>query len=342
MTYDAVLLLSFGGPEGPADVMPFLERVTRGRGIPKERLDEVARHYLARGGVSPLPAQCRALREALEGALASQGTPLPVYLGHRNGPPYVEDTLRAMREAGVQRALAVLTSAYSSYSGCRQYREDVVRARAAVGEGAPEVEFVRAYFDHPGFVEAMVDGVRVAHARLAPELRAEAHLVCTAHSIPLAMARSCDYEAQLHEVVRLVGDDAMPGHARTLSYQSRSGPPQVPWLEPDVSARLRELAAAGVRAVVVAPVGFVSDHMEVVQDLDEQAHATARELGLAYERSATPGTHPRFVAGLAELVGDRLGAGRPRRHLGTLAPLAEACPDGCCPAPARPEPPPAR
>lgn len=336
MDYDAVLLLSFGGPESPAEVMPFLERVTRGRGVPRERLLEVAAHYDARGGVSPLPALSRAMRGAIEAALAARGTPLRVFLGQRNSAPYVEDTLGEMSASGVRRALAVVTSAYSSYSGCRQYREDLERARAAVGAGAPEVDVVRAYFDHPGFVAPLVDGVRRALETLPPHLRDEAHLVCTAHSVPLAMARSCDYEAQLAEVARLVGDGAMPGHPRSLAFQSRSGPPQIPWLVPDVNDHLRGLAGAGVRAVVLAPIGFVSDHMEVVQDLDTQARETAESLGVAFARSATPGADPRFVEGLVDLVLERVDPSRPRVHLSALAPRPDVCAAGCCPAPTRP------
>ncbi len=337
--YDAVLLVSFGGPEGPDDVLPFLENVTRGRGVPLERLAEVAEQYAARGGVSPINDQCRALLAALRVELDAHGLDLPLYWGNRNWHPMLPDTVRRMRDDGVRRALAVVTSAYSSYSGCRQYREDIERAREEVGPDAPVIEKVRAYFDHPGFVEPLARNVAEAFAALPEDLRADAHLVCTAHSIPTSMAATSDYETQLRETARLVAERVgRPTASVDLVWQSRSGPPQVPWLEPDVSDHLEHLAASGVRAVVLAPIGFVSDHMEVVQDLDTVAAARAAAAGLELRRAATVGTDPAFVAALRELVEERLHPDRERRHLGSLGVRPDRCPLDCCPAPAHGRP----
>ena len=338
--YDAILLLSFGGPEGPDDVMPFLENVTRGRGIPPERLAAVAEHYHHFGGVSPINEQNRRLLAALRAELAEHGVGLPVYWGNRNWEPYLADTLRQMRDDGVRRALGFATSAFSSYSGCRQYHEDIERARAEVGAGAPEVDKLRHYFNHPGFVEPHADAVRAALASLPGPRRAGARLVFTAHSIPVAMDASSGpegglYSAQLRESARLVAEAAAPGLEWDLVWQSRSGPPQVPWLEPDVNDHLAALADRGVTDVVVSPVGFVSDHLEVVWDLDNEAADTAAELGLGFARAATPGTDPRFVAMIRELAAERRDPGCPRRALGAFPPSHDLCPVGCCPAPVR-------
>src|SRR5690348_15875166 len=270
------------------DVLPFLENVTRGRGVPRERLLDVAKHYERFGGVSPINAQNRALIAALEPELRARGVGLPVYFGNRNWHPFLADTMRAMRDDGVRRALAVLTSAYSSYSGCRQYREDLFRAQQEVGADAPEVPRLRMFFNHPGFVAANVDRVRDALATL-PDV--PAHIAFTAHSIPLAMAKNCAYEAQLGETARLVAD-AAGIESWAVVFQSRSGPPHVPWLEPDVSDHLEALAAQGVENVVLAPIGFISDHMEVLYDLDVEARETAVRLGLKMARAGTAGTHP--------------------------------------------------
>jgi ferrochelatase len=344
-TYDALLLLSFGGPEGPDDVMPFLENVVRGRGVPRDRLEEVAEHYRHFGGVSPINAQNRALLAAIRLELAEHGPDLPVYWGNRNWHPLVEDAVARMRDDGVRRALAFVTSAYSSFSGCRQYQDDLDRARAAAGPGAPEIDKIRHYFDHPGFVEPNADAVRAALGTLPDEVRGRARLVFTAHSIPTAMDAASGpkanglYSAQLREVSRLVAEGVRgPGAAYDLVWQSRSGPPQVPWLEPDIDDHLAALAAAGERAVVVSPVGFVSDHVEVLWDLDQQAAGTAEKLGLAYARAATVGADPRFVAMVRELVLERLDPAAPRRALSPLGPSHDRCPVGCCPAPRRPAP----
>ncbi|MGQ0465836.1 MAG: ferrochelatase [Sporichthyaceae bacterium] len=331
--YDAFLLVSFGGPEGPDDVLPFLRNVTRGRDVPEARLQAVAEHYLLFGGVSPINDQCRALLDALHAEFAAHGTDLPIYWGNRNCRPMLADTLAQMERDGVARALALFTSAYSSYSGCRQYREDLAAARAAVGPGAPRVDRIRHYFNHPGFVEPQIRGVRESLAALPTDLRAGAELIFTTHSIPTAMADGAGpaggaYVAQHREVARLVAEAV--GHPWELVYQSRSGPPTIPWLEPDIGDHLRERAAAGVRAVVVAPIGFVSDHMEVRFDLDVEACAVAAELGVAFVRAPTVGTAPEFVAAVHELVQERI-AGAPPRALGEFGPHHDVCPAQCCP-----------
>ncbi len=328
-TPHAVLLVSFGGPEGPDEVLPFMRNVTEGRGIPDERLEEVSQHYFDRGGVSPIQEQCRQLRSALEEALREAGHDLTVYWGNRNWHPFLADTLREMRDDGVEHAVAVVTSAYSSYSGCRQYREDVERARREVGEGAPTFEKVRAYYNHPGFVLPHVDFVRDALSELPSELRNEARIVFTTHSIPHTMSRHCDYEVQTYETCRLVIEELGTDHGWDLVYNSRSGPPFVPWLEPDVNDHLEALADGGSEAVVVVPVGFVSDHMEVVYDLDTEVAQTAERVGLAYARAATVGTDPRFVTGLRELIEEHLVGAEPRA-LGTRGPNWTACPADCC------------
>ena len=324
--YDAFLLVSFGGPEGPDDVMPFLQNVTRGRGVPPERLASVAEHYYAVGGVSPINQQCRDLLAAIRAAFPASGLALPVYWGNRNWTPYLTDTVRTMTADGVRRAVALVTSAYSSYSSCRQYLEDIERARAEAGPDAPRIDKIRRFFNHPGFIEPFAANTRAALAMLPADLRDDAHLVFTAHSIPVAMARASwpggtnRYVAELTEAAGLVAERAGGGtHPWTLAYQSRSGPPSQPWLEPDVCDHLGELAKSGTRAVVVIPVGFVSDHMEVRHDLDVEAAESADSLGLAFARAATPGRHPKFVAMITELVRER--------H---AQPDEQACPADCC------------
>ena len=327
--YDAVLLVSFGGPEGMDDVMPFLANVVRGKNVPEDRLREVAAHYRHFGGRSPIGAQCRALVAALREELDRHGMPLPVYWGNRNWHPLLGDTLRQMADDGVTRALALFTSAYGSYPGCRQYLEDVARARAEVGARAPQVDKLRAFYNHPGFVEPLVELVSAAFEKVPEPRRAAARLVFTAHSLPRALAAACDYEAELRETAALV---AFPlGRPQySLVYQSRSGPPGQPWLEPDIVDHLRALAREGVRDVVVAPIGFLSDHMEVVYDLDLEAKARALELGLNMVRAATVGTHPRFVAMVRELVVERSAGETLRRHLGSRGPAPDECPGSCC------------
>ena len=344
LPYDAILVVSFGGPEGPDDVLPFMENVTRGRGISTERLIEVSRHYDLYGGVSPINGQNRALIAALESALAADGPLLPVYWGNRNWSPMVEDAIRTMRDDGVQRALAFVTSAFSSYSGCRQYRQDIERARLAVGEGAPVVDKVRVFYDHPGFIEPMVDNVLAALRQLEATGNAVSHLAFTAHSIPMSMAATSDYVAQLGEAQRLITERVSARTGRTfpaeLVFQSRSGAPGQPWLEPDVGDHLERLAGEGATGVVLVPVGFISDHMEVVYDLDTQAAERAVGLGLPITRAATVGTDPRFVEMIRALIIERIDAeaGRApvRLGLGGRGPNPDMCRADCCPAPAQP------
>ncbi|MGW2188927.1 ferrochelatase [Streptomyces sp. NPDC001719] len=351
--YDALLLLSFGGPEGPDDVVPFLENVTRGRGIPRERLKEVGQHYFLFGGVSPINDQNRELLAALREEFADHGGGLPVHWGNRNWAPYLTDTLREMAAAGHRRILTLTTSAYASYSGCRQYRENLADALAALeGEGItpPRVDKLRHYFNHPGFVRPMVDATLAALAGLPEDVRAGAHLAFTTHSIPTAAADTSGpveghgdggaYVAQHLEVARLIADavreetgDELPWQ---LVYQSRSGAPHIPWLEPDICDHLETLHGEGAEAVVMVPIGFVSDHMEVKYDLDTEATAKAAELGLPVARAATVGADPRFAAAVRELVLERAATERglaPRRcALGELGPSHDLCPVGCCPA----------
>lgn len=327
--YDALLIVSFGGPEGPDDVIPFLENVTAGRGVPRERLDEVAEQYLRFGGVSPLPAHDRRLVELVAEHLEAAGMPLPVYLGNRNWHPLLPDTIARMRDDGVERALAFVTSAFSSYSGCRQYREDLDTARFAVGPGAPEIHKIRGFHNHPGFIEPFVDGVRDALDELP-----DARLVFTAHSVPMSMASTSDYHEQLRDAAGLVAG-AVERSGWDLVWQSRSGPPSVPWLEPDIADHVRGLAADGTKAVVVVPIGFVADHQEVRFDLDTQAAEVADASGLAFRRVPTPGHDPRYLSMITELVAERLRGDAPR-SLGELGPRQDVCGVGCCPRPSRP------
>ena len=292
MNYDAILVTSFGGPECPEDVMPFLENVLRGKNVPRERMLEVAEHYYHFGGKSPINEQNRQLIAALNAELAQHGPRLPIYWGNRNWHPMLTDTLCQMKADGVHRALAFVTSAYSSYSSCRQYRENIAHAQDAAGGGAPVVDKIRAFHNHPGFIEAVVDRVQHALAKIPQSRREAAHLIYTAHSIPLAMAQGCDYKKQLKETGRLVAGELGRKQWR-LVYQSRSGPASQPWLEPDILDCLREIKAQGGSAdVVIAPIGFVSDHMEILFDLDTQARELCAELGLQMVRAETVGTHP--------------------------------------------------
>jgi ferrochelatase len=354
--YDALLLLSFGGPEGPEDVIPFLENVTRGRGIPRERLAEVGEHYHAFGGVSPINQQCRELIAAIEADFAAVGVDLPVYWANRNWEPYLPGTLRRMAGDGVRRALVFVTSAYASYSGCRQYRENLAAALAGLAEEsggtAPlALDKLRHYFNHPGFVEPMVRRTVAALAELPADVRDRAHLAFSTHSIPLAQADGSGpdggaYVRQHEEAAALVaaGVREATGLDRPwrLVYQSRSGPPTQPWLEPDIGDHLESLRDGGAAAVAIVPIGFVSDHMEVRYDLDTEALRTAAKLGLPAVRVPTVGTDPRFVTMVRELVLERAAAERGeapvRCALGALGPSHDVCPAGCCPNPRRPLP----
>jgi len=327
--YDAVLVLSFGGPEKHEDVIPFLENVLRGRNVPRERLLEVAEHYYHFGGKSPINDQNRALISALGDELESHGPKLPVYWGNRNWHPFAADTVRKMRDAGVRRALVFATSVFSSYSGCRQYLEDMQKARTEVGEGAPELEKLRTFYNHPLFIEAASDRVRTALDQLPGS--EDAQILYTAHSVPLSMAQSSDYVQQLTETCRLVSERLGIANWR-LVYQSRSGAPGQPWLEPDIGDVLRELETG--RSVVVAPIGFISDHMEVLYDLDTEARAISEERSLTMVRAATVGVHPKFIAMIHELIRERMGECE-ARAIGKSGPHHDACPADCCPAPPR-------
>ncbi|MGH9115521.1 MAG: ferrochelatase [Acidimicrobiales bacterium] len=326
--FDAVLLVSFGGPEGPGDVVPFLRNVVRGRDVPAERLEQVAAQYLHFGGVSPINSLNRDLLRAIRADLAGRGNPLPVYWGNRNWHPFLTDTIRAMRSDGVRRSAGFVTSAYASYSSCRQYIEDIAAARAAVGPGAPEIVKLRPFFNHPGFVEPLADGVRAALQDVGPS----APVWMTAHSIPVAMAGACDYERQLRETGRLVAGRAGVAPGRwSLMFQSRSGPPGQRWLGPDIHDALAGLGH-NTPAVVVAPIGFVSDHMEVAFDLDRALASAAGARGVRLVRTPTAGTDPRFAAMVGDLIDEASTPGAPRAALGTLGPASFPCDAGCCPS----------
>jgi ferrochelatase len=332
--YDALLIVSFGGPEGPADVMPFLENVTAGRGVPRERLLEVAKHYDEVGGVSPINGQNRALQLAVQADFEASGLELPVYWGNRHWTPTLTEVLAQMRDDGITNAIAFLTSAYASFSSCRQYLDAIEASRREVGDGAPQVDRLRQYFNHPGFIDPMTDAVGAALESLPRALRADAHLAFVAHSIPTAMdvAAGPDggaYAEQLFDAAALVAAGVGADHDASLSFCSRSGSLSTPWLEPDISDRLTELAEHRVTAVVVVPIGFVSDHMEVAYDLDTEAAQTASDLGLTFARAATVGTDPRFVAMIRELVLERMGE-VPARALGDAGPAHDVCPVDCC------------
>lgn len=302
-SYDALLLISFGGPEGPDDVIPFLENVTRGRDIPRERLKEVGEHYYLFGGVSPINRLCRELKAAIEADFAAHGVDIPVYWGNRHWDPYLADTVRQMKDDGIRRAAAFVTSAYSGYSTNDQYLEDIARAREEV-PGAPEIDKLPVYWDRPGFLDPFTDAAISALSDLPDDAR----LVFTAHSVPLAQPNREAYVAELEEAARRVAAKAAPGRPWDLVYQSRSGPPSQPWLEPQITDHLDALHGAGVRAVAAVPIGFVSDHMEVKFDLDVEAADRAAELGMAFARAATPGSDRRFAALARELLTERENA----------------------------------
>jgi ferrochelatase len=350
MTYDAILVVSFGGPEGHDDVIPFLENVLRGRNVPRERMLAVAEHYYHFDGKSPINQQTRELIAALKDELAQHGPKLPVYWGNRNWHPMIADTLRQMKSDGIKRALAFVTSAYSSYSGCRQYREDIVSAQAEVGEGAPQIDKLRAFFNHPGFLGATEDRIKDALAELPnallrsaeqPKAAVPTHVqvVYVAHSIPISMANTCDYVKQLEEVRRL-SSEALGIKKDALVYQSRSGAPGQPWLEPDILDHLPEVKEKNLAsAVVIAPISFISDHMEVLYDLDIEAKQLCDSLGLPMARAKTVGVHSKFIAMIRELILEKT-EGAKRRVLGALGPREDVCAEDCCPAaqrPARPQ-----
>ncbi|MGH9881714.1 MAG: ferrochelatase [Pyrinomonadaceae bacterium] len=331
MTYDALLIVSFGGPEGMDEVLPFLENVLRGRSVPPERMRQVAEHYELFGGVSPINEQNRQLIAALKSHLRSLGPELPIYWGNRNWHPLLADTVRQMRDAGIRRALAFVTSAYSSYSSCRQYRENIAAAQKAAGEDAPRIDKIRPFYNHPLFIQANVASVGAALAQIPASRRSTAELIFTAHSIPVTMAANCDYETQLQETSRLIAEDLKHERYR-LVYQSRSGSPAQPWLGPDVFDQLRELKQRGATDTVIAPIGFVSDHMEIIYDLDTKARQLCEELGLNIVRAATAGTHPLFVEMIRQLIIERVELRPVGEFAGNLGARPHVCPEDCCPA----------
>ena len=348
--YDALLLVSFGGPEGPDDVVPFLENVTRGRGIPRERLEEVGEHYFLFGGRSPINDQNRQFIQALREDFAGAGLDLPIYWGNRNWDPYLRDTVRQMAADGITRAACFMTSAYSSYSSCRQYRENLADAVEALpdsmAEDAPRLDKLRHYFNHPGYVEAVVDATLSALADLPASVREGTHLAFVTHSLPVTMnetsgpdggAYVAQHRSVADEVVERVRQETGRRHQHRLVFCSRSGAPHVPWLEPDINDHLEKVQAHGASAVVMVPIGFVSDHMEVISDLDTEAMATAEKLGLPATRAATAGIDPRFVATVRDLLLERAtverGGDVARASVGSMDAPWDRCPVGCCPNP---------
>lgn len=334
MLYDAVLLVSFGGPESHGEVMPFLENVLRGKNVPRERMLEVAEHYHHFGGKSPINDQNRLMIEKLTEVLTARGPDLSIYWGNRNWTPYLVDAIQQMQADGVKRALAFVTSAFSSYSGCRQYREDVERAREMIGESAPTVEKIRVFYNHPGFVEPMAENVAAAVASLPCVNDEDVEVFFTAHSIPAQVAAQSRYSAQVEEASRLVSEK-LGLRNWSVAWQSRSGPPSQPWLEPDIGDCLHSTQA---KQVVIAPIGFISDHMEVLYDLDFEARSICEKRGIHMARAATVGVHPRFIEMIRELILERVDPAQPRLALGPFGPNHDFCPADCCPAPVRPAP----
>lgn len=332
---DAILIISFGGPERREDVIPFLENVLRGRNVPRERMLEVAEHYYHFDGVSPINRHCRELIAALREELNAQGITLPIFWGNRNWHPLLADTMREMAAKGIRHAVGFVISAFSSYSSCRQYRENVEQAQAVVGATAPRVDKVRVFYNHPLFISASSERLKSALQIIPEDQRAAAHVAFTAHSIPVSMSSQCDYVKQLMETCRLVAETLgiESGHWK-LVYQSRSGRPEDPWLGPDVNDHLRSLPELGVSDVVVMPIGFLSDHIEVLFDLDEEAMATCREVGINMIRAATVGTHPDFVRMVSELLQERITHLTERPAIGQYPASHDVCPVDCCPVPA--------
>lgn len=336
MSYDAILVVSFGGPESREDVVPFLQNVLRGRNVPRERMLAVAEHYYYFEGKSPINQQTRELIAALKNELAQHGPKLPVYWGNRNWHPMLADTLRQMKQDGVQHALAFVTSAFSSYSGCRQYQEDIARAQTEVGAGAPQIDKLRAFFNHPAFIAATEARLRDALEQIPASARQNIQVTYTAHSIPLSMANTSDYVRQLEQVRKLVSE-RLGIKNDALVYQSRSGAPGQPWLEPDILDHLRDVKQKNLAsAVVLAPISFISDHMEVLYDLDIEARQLCDSLPLPMVRAKTVGVHPAFISMIRELILERMNPDAERRALGSLGPRADECATDCCPAPQRP------
>lgn len=333
-TIDAILLVSFGGPEGPDDVMPFLQNVVRGRNVPQERLLEVAEHYHHFGGISPINEQCRELIVALEGTLEVQELRLPIYWGNRNWRPFLSDTMQEMTNDGIRHALAIVTSAFGSYSSCRQYLENIEAARSQAGPSAPKVSKLRLFYNHPEFIAASAERVNQAIDLIPAERRDNLKFIFTAHSIPLSMAEGCGYARQLHEASRLVAERTGIKSWR-LAYQSRSGPPTQPWLEPDICDVIRTWESPNEHPIVIVPIGFLTDHMEVLYDLDTEARQLCEARGISMIRAGTVGAHPRFVRMLYELIAERLRGDSRRSSIGQFPASPDVCPSECCPAPMR-------
>ena len=337
MSYDAILVLSFGGPEQREDVIPFLENVLRGKPVPRERLLEVAEHYYHFDGKSPLNDQCRALMAALRTELDQHDIRLPIYWGNRNWAPYLTDTVLQMKRDGVTRVLTYVTSGFSCYSGCRQYRENIAAALEHPEAAGLQIDKLRVFFNHPDFIDVLAENVSAAFDRFDAATREQAVVAFTAHSIPMSMATTSRYEEQLQESCRLVAEKlALPADRWNLVYQSRSGRPEDPWLEPDILDHLRDLKSRGISNVVISPIGFLSDHMEVLYDLDDEAARFCREHGINMYRAPTPGNHPGFVRMIRKLIAERL-SGAPKECVGLYPPNHDVCPVDCCPAPSRPQ-----
>jgi len=336
-SYDAILLLSFGGPEKREDVIPFLENVLRGKPVPRERLLEVAEHYYHFGGVSPINEQCRELTKALRTELDSHGVHLPIYWGNRNWEPFLNDTVIQMKRDGVRRAITYVTSGFSCYSGCRQYRENIAAALEHPEAAGLQIDKLRVFYNHPDFIDVLAERVAKSLAEFPPDVQHSVQIAFTAHSIPLSMSSTSDYEKQLTESCRLVAEKLNLSAERwKLVYQSRSGRPEDPWLEPDIIDHLKEMRASGFTNVIISPIGFLSDHMEVLYDLDDEARRFCEEHGIRMERAGTPGNHPRFVSMIRKLIQERL-QGAPRECIGQFGANHDVCPIDCCPAPARPQ-----
>jgi ferrochelatase len=329
--YDAFLLVSFGGPEGKDEVMPFLDNVLRGKNVPLERKQVVAEHYWRFGGISPINQENRNLIAALKPHVEQAGARLPIYWGNRNWHPLLVDTVRQMAYDGVKKALAFVTAAYGSYSSCRQYQENILAACQAVGAQAPQIDKIRPFFNHPGFVEANADNLSSALTQMPSSKREDVQVVFTAHSIPQSMADGCPYVTQLLEACRLVAEAAGCPERWQLAYQSRSGLPSQPWLEPDILDCIRSFKKKGGEDLVVCPIGFLSDHMEVVYDLDVEAKGLSTALGVNLIRTPTAGSHARFIKMVQELIEERLDPSLPRQALGSYGPYSEVCREDCCP-----------
>ncbi|MCA9064090.1 MAG: ferrochelatase [Planctomycetaceae bacterium] len=335
--FDAILVVSFGGPEKPDDVIPFLENVLRGKPVPKERMLEVAEHYYHFGGVSPINQQCRDLIDALRDELQRSEISLPVYWGNRNWDPYLKDVVRQMSDDGIRRAIAYVTSGFSCYSGCRQYRENITDALQQIQPSDLRVEKLRVFYNHPDFIEVWSQNLQQSIRDIESQTgTGDWCLAFTAHSIPLSMATTSDYEQQLQESCRLLTERLqIPDDRWQLVYQSRSGRPQDPWLEPDILDHIRLRHSEGVRGLIIAPIGFLSDHMEVLYDLDDEARLLCESLQMPLTRAATPGNSPQFVQMLRKLIQERI-SNAPRECTGRFGPNHDTCPPDCCPAPMRP------